>query len=86
MCAFGHTRRYAGPISASTASTLLTSCPDGSRELSLVSLLALEGLLTANCDGPVAAEAISFTYDDLVANTKPTPPLPDISSRQITLG
>jgi hypothetical protein len=26
---------------------------------------ALEGLLTANCDGPVAAEANIFTYDYL---------------------
>lgn len=29
----------------------------------------LIGILTANCDGPVAAEQDTFTYNDLIANT-----------------
>jgi hypothetical protein len=66
LFAGGTTGAAAG--AAAGAGTSLFSL-GGTVVVAVVAIFAagLEGLLTANCDGPVAAEAQKFTYDRLVA-------------------
>lgn len=58
---------------AVTAGSLLGLA--GTAVASVVAIFAtsLEGMLTANCDGPVAAEAHTFAYADLVTDTATGP-------------
>jgi hypothetical protein len=62
----------AGAVAASGVSLLSLG---GTVAVAVAAIFAtsLEGLLTANCDGPVAAEGLSATYDQLVAMTTVEP-------------
>jgi hypothetical protein len=63
----GGTAGATGGAAAGAGLSLLSVTGTVAVAIAAIFATELEGLLTANCDGPVAAEAQSFTYDQLIA-------------------
>jgi hypothetical protein len=69
----GGAAKAATAAAAATGVSLLSLGGTVAVAVAAVFATSLEGLLTADCDGPVAAEALSVTYDQLIAMTTVEP-------------